>query len=252
MGLGWLLGAYFALTFMSVGVANPTYDNPYADLVCILYLAGALCALRAADKLREYVPHIKWLYAPVTAYIALGLFAAARFFACEIFWWNPPFFTLDAVDVAYNAVQLAAELSFSLIALLSTWELARSVGLPKHETRARVGIGLVILPAAVQILFLAAPSVATAGNGAPMTLLFLFQLVVYAFMTYHLYTCYSSICPAGEEFGKPTKPSRFAFINKINAKLDEKNEQARREYEKTQAGGKYSAKNNNRHHKKKK
>jgi hypothetical protein len=68
------------------------------------------------------------------------------------------------------------------------------------------------------------------------------------------YSCFSAICPQGEEFGKPSKPSRFRFMNELNRKLDEKNEQARLEYERTMQtqNQKYSAKNNNRHHKKKK
>ena len=80
------------------------------------------------------------------------------------------------------------------------------------------------------------------------------MLVVYLLNSFCFYGCFSAICPAGEEFGKPSKPSRFKFINDINRKLDEKNEQARLEYERNLQGSsqKFSAKNNNRHHKKKK
>ena len=93
-----------------------------------------------------------------------------------------------------------------------------------------------------------------AGGGALQTVLFLYLLVVYLLNAICFYGCFSSICPQGEEFGKPSKPSRFKFVNEMNRKLDEKNEQARLEYERNQQQGtqKYSAKNNNRHHKKKK
>ena len=101
---------------------------------------------------------------------------------------------------------------------------------------------------------LVVPSLAEAGNGALPKVLFLYLLVVYLLNSFCLYGCFSAICPKGEEFGKPSKPSRFRFINEINRKLDEKNEQARLEYEKNQQekNKKFSAKNNNRHHKKKK
>ena len=80
------------------------------------------------------------------------------------------------------------------------------------------------------------------------------MIVVYFLNSLFLHGCFRHICPAGEEFGKPTKPSRFKFINDINQKLDAKNEQARLEFERNRQQGqqKFSAKNNNRHHKKKK
>ena len=86
------------------------------------------------------------------------------------------------------------------------------------------------------------------------SLVFLMCLVVYLLNSMFFYSCFSAICPKGEEFGKPSKPSRFKFMNELNRKLDEKNEQARLEYERNlqKQNQKYSAKNNNRHHKKKK
>ena len=107
---------------------------------------------------------------------------------------------------------------------------------------------------AAQLLLLVVPTLASAGDGALQKVLLLYLLAVYLLNNICFYGCFSAICPAGEEFGKPSKPSRFKFINEINEKLDAKNEQARLEYEKNRqkANQKYSAKNNNRHHKKKK
>ena len=105
-----------------------------------------------------------------------------------------------------------------------------------------------------QMVMLTVPALAAAGNGALTTVLFLYLLVIYLLNSFCFYGCFSAICPKGEEFGKPSKPSRFKFMNELNRKLDEKNEQARLEYERNlqKQNQKYSAKNNNRHHKKKK
>ena len=102
-----------------------------------------------------------------------------------------------------------------------------------------------------QLVMLLVPVLATLGGAALPKMLFLYLLVVYFLNSVCFYGCFSAICPQGEEFGKPIKPSRFKFINDINQKLDAKNEQARLEFERNRQQGqqKFSAKNNNRHHK---
>jgi hypothetical protein len=128
------------------------------------------------------------------------------------------------------------------------------VGLDKHRERAIRNIIFTAIWAVGQAVLLIVPALASAGNGALMKVLFLYLLVVYLLNCFGFYGCFSAICPKGEEFGKPSKPSRFKFMNELNRKLDEKNEQARLEYERNleKQNQKYSAKNNNRHHKKKK
>ena len=133
-------------------------------------------------------------------------------------------------------------------------EVAASVGLDKHRERAVRNIAFTGIGAVAQVVLLVVPSLATAGNGALTKVLLLYLLLIYLLNSFCLYRCFSAICPQGEEFGKPSKPSRFKFMNELNRKLDEKNEQARLEYEKSQQrqNQKYSAKNNDRYHKKKK
>ena len=128
------------------------------------------------------------------------------------------------------------------------------MGLDRHRVRALRNIVFTGIWAVAQVVMLAVPTLATAGGGALQAVVFLYLLLVYLLNAFCLYKCFSSICPQGEEFGKPTKPSRFKFMNELNRKLDEKNEQARLEYERNQQkqNQKYSAKNNNRHHKKNK
>jgi hypothetical protein len=151
-------------------------------------------------------------------------------------------------------VRFVAEVGFTVIALWSSAEIAASVGLDRHRERAVRCMVFTGIWALGQMVMLIVPALAAAGNGALTTVLFLYLLVIYLLNSFCFYGCFSAICPKGEEFGKPSKPSRFKFMNELNRKLDEKNEQARLEYERNlqKQNQKYSAKNNNRHHKKKK
>ncbi len=243
MGFGLLLCAYFLLTFMSVGIG---------DYCFLTYLVGALVATRAIAKLQDYNPRFKYLYPAAAVYVLLALFNLTLVLD-DLFLWDVPL-RGAMVTAAIGWVQFVAELAFSAVALYASAEVATSVGLEKHRTRALRNLVFLGVWAVAQVVLLAVPTLANAGNQTPMKLLTLFQLVVYLLNTFLLYTCFSSICPKGEEFGRPSKPSRFQFINNINQKLDEKNERARLEYEKKleEDNRKFSAKNNNRHHKKKK
>ncbi len=244
MGFGLLLCAYFLLTFMSVGIG---------DYVFLTYVLGAMLTVSAVGKLKDYNPRFNYLYPPALLYCLLALYRFLIVIA-DLALWDLPILQNTTVVTVSEWTKFLAELGYSVVALWSSAEIAASTGLSKHRVRAWRNVAFVGIWAAAQLLLLAIPPLANAGNQTLLKVLFLYQLVVYLFNSFHFYTCFVSICPQGEEFGKPQKPSRFEFINKMNRKLDEKNEQARLEYERQMAeqNKKYSAKNNNRHHKKKK
>ena len=243
MGFGLLLCAYFLFSFMSVAIGDYCFAT---------FIIGAMVASKAIGGLKDYNPRFNWLYPFAALYGLLAIYFAARVLD-DLFLWNLPLYT-PLVEGIVEWVKFGSELGFTVIALWSSAEIAATVGLDKHRERAVRDIIFTGIWAVAQVVMLAVPALATAGGGALQTVLFLYLLLVYLLNTFCLYKCFSSICPQGEEFGKPTKPSRFKFMNELNRKLDEKNEQARLEYERSQQqkNGKYSAKNNNRHHKKKK
>ena len=243
MGFGLLLCAYFLFSFMSVAIGDYCFAT---------FIIGAMVASKAIGGLKDYNPRFNWLYPFAALYGIMAIYFAARVLD-DLFLWNLPLYT-PLVEGIVEWVKFGSELGFTVIALWSSAEIAASVGLDKHRERAVRDIIFTGIWAVAQVVMLAVPALATAGGGALQTVLFLYLLLVYLLNTFCLYKCFSSICPQGEEFGKPTKPSRFKFMNELNRKLDEKNEQARLEYERSQQqkNGKYSAKNNNRHHKKKK
>jgi hypothetical protein len=243
MGFGLLLCAYFLFTFMSVAIGDYCFAT---------FIIGAMVAAGAIKGLKDYNPRFNWLYPFAALYGLLAIYFAARMLD-GLFLWNLPLYT-PLVEGIAEWVKFGGEVGFTVIALWSSAEIAATVGLDKHRERAVRDIVFTGIWAVAQVVMLAVPALATAGGGALQAVLFLYLLLVYLLNAFCLYKCFSSICPQGEEFGKPTKPSRFKFMNELNRKLDEKNEQARLEYERNQQkqNQKYSAKNNNRHHKKKK
>ncbi|MBQ3508006.1 MAG: hypothetical protein IJA91_05585 [Clostridia bacterium] len=243
MGFGLLLCSYFLVSFMSVAVGDYCFAT---------YIIAAMVGVKAIGGLKDYNPRFAWLYPFTAVYGLLAIFFAARVLD-DLFLWGLPIRD-GVVDVVVEWVRFVTELGFTLIALWSSAELAATVGLDKHRERGLRNMIFTGIWGIAQIILLIVPSLATAGDGALQKVLLLYLLVVYLLNSFCFYGCFSAICPAGEEFGKPSKPSRFKFMNEINAKLDAKNEQARLEYERNQQqkNQKYSAKNNNRHHKKKK
>ena len=243
MGFGLLLCAYFLFTFMSVAIGDYCFAT---------FIIGALVASKAIAGLKDYNPRFTWLYPFAALYGLMSIFFAARV-ASELFYLNLPLYS-PLIEGVAEWCRFVVEVVFTVIALWSSAELAATVGLTKHRERAVRNMIFTGIGAVAQVVMLAIPSLATAGNGALQKVLFLYLLLVYLLNSFCLYSCFSAICPKGEEFGKPSKPSRFKFMNELNRKLDEKNEQARLEYERNlqNQNQKYSAKNNNRHHKKKK
>ena len=243
MGFGYLLCSYFLLSFMSIAIQDYCFAT---------YILAAFAAVKAVGGLEDYNPRFKWLYPIAALYVLLSLFYGARVLD-DLFMWNLPIREGLAATVV-DWVKFVAELGFTLIALWSSAEIAVTVELEKHYRRGYRNMIFTGIWGVAQIVMLLAPSLATIGNAALPKVLFLYLLVIYFLNSVCFYGCFSAICPQGEEFGKPSKPSRFKFINEINRKMDEKSEQARREFEAQQKQGqqKYSAKNNNRHHKKKK
>ena len=243
MGFGLLLCAYFLFTFMSVAIGDYCFAT---------FIIGAMVAGKAIAGLKDYNSRFNWLYPFAALYGLLAIFFAVKMLDGLLLWKLPLYSTVVTGIVEW--VKFAAELGFTVMALWSSAEIAASVGLDRHRVRALRNIVFTGIWALAQILLLVVPTLATAGNGALQKVLVLYLLVIYLLNSFCFYGCFSAICPKGEEFGKPSKPSRFRFMNELNRKLDEKNEQARLEYEKNLAkqDQKYSAKNNHRHHKKKK
>lgn len=218
MGFGLLLCGYFAVTVTSVGMG---------DYRCIAYLLGGILCLKATSLLKAYNPRFLWPLGASIAYLLLGIYEGLDLLDTTFLWRFMP--TNATLTLVVDILKLTLNLFFHVGMLWSVLELASSLEIEKIKTAAIRNLIAMGIYAVGEIVILAFPTVAALENQAIPRLLLLYLLVCYLLNSWLLFSCYRNICPAGEENGSPAKPSRFAFVNRLNAKFDERAERAMRE-----------------------
>jgi hypothetical protein len=234
MGFGILFLAYFLAFFV-----------PLSYLHVIGY-AGIAWAL---GKLKDYRPafmRAAWWLIPLgvcclyhVAGSVMGLLPYLGAAAPEL----PIFGT--TVSAVVSILESALILCFHFVFLKELRGFASELELPAIAKRADWGLWLV----GVQVsTFVVAIALELAGMGLQLLSLiaFLLQFVWAIFQLVNLFTCYMYICPEGDE-DMERKPSKFAFVNEMREKMDERDRLAR-EKEATAR----EKRNQNKHKKKKK
>ena len=191
------------------------------------YIIGGFIAANAAYRLKDYCPRFMLTVIAGCAYMLLGIYDVV-FFMDELFLWG--IMPMDGMfSSMIDGISICVELFFHgsllygvmLIATDVDEEKIRSGAIRNMTFSAIWGIGQLIL-----VLF---PALAAFQNQVFTKLLLLVVLVTYVLNVLLLHSCYRNICPAGEELGAPMKRSRFAFVNKINDKFEEKSARALKE-----------------------
>lgn len=224
MGFGLLLCGYFTVTIASVGMG---------DFRCIAYLLGGILCLKATSLLKAYNPRFLWTLGTSVAYLVLGVYEGINLLDTTFLWGLIP--ESSTLTLITDILKLVLNLALHGTLLWSVLELTYTLHLDKLKERTIRNLIAMALYAIGEVVIWAVPSLTHLENQAIPRLLLLYLLICYLLNSWLLYSCYQSICPAGEENGKPSKPSRFAFINKLNAKFDEKAERAMREQMEYQA-----------------
>ena len=191
MGFGLLLAGYFTLTFLSFAVG---------DYAFAFYAVGGAVSFIAAGKLYEYKHRFGITVATSLGWIVLGVYGAVAFLG-EVFLWELPLPGMDAT--VPNLVLFLLQLVHTAGLLSATDCLARQVGAEKVKSAIPWDAGILGTWAVGQVILL------------------LFPAVCLTFLR-----AYRLICPAGEEENAPRKRSRFALINRINDKLEERSKRA--------------------------
>ena len=218
MGFGLLLCGYFILTFMSFGMADYSFAA---------YIVGGFITINAAYRLKDYCTRFSLVIAAAGVYMLLGVYDVLIFMD-ELFMWG--FMPIDGNFAwALDQVAFFAELFFHVTLLWSIMEISTDVGIQKIRIKSTRNLAFAGIWALCQLIFLLLPEVAAYQNQVFTKMLVLFLLICYILNALLLHSCYQLICPAGEEHGSPTKRSRFAFINKMNDKFDEKSTKALKE-----------------------
>ncbi len=218
MGFGLLLCGYFILTFMSFGMGDYSFAA---------YIIGAVVTANAVLKLKDYCPRFGMLLAAAGIYLLIGFYDVVAFMD-ELFLWSliPVESTLT---IAVDRVRFFGEVFFHVMLLWGIWTIASDVEEDKIKGKAIRNLVFTGIWAVGQVILLIFPTVANFQNQVFTKMLLLVVLVTYVLNVLLLHACFRDICPAGEELGAPQKRSRFAFINKLNDKFDEKSTKALQE-----------------------
>jgi hypothetical protein len=188
------------------------------------YIIGGTVSMVAAGKLYEYKHRFALCIGTSVAYMVLGAYDAVGCLDTMLLWELPLFG--EAVSEVVDVVRFALELAHTLCLLWAVMDLSAAAGVEKVHGGAVRNAVLTGLWAVGQLVLVLFPAVAAFENQTITKILLLYQILLYLLNAWLLFRAYQLICPEGEENGRDRKPSRFAFVNTVRNKLDEKTERA--------------------------
>ncbi len=214
MGFGILFLAYFMAFFVPLS---------YLHLIGYALVAWALIKLR--DYRPAFISAVWWLI-PLGAcclyHAASGivnLLPSLGVAAPEL-----PIFGVTVTAVV-TLVEYALILCFHWVFLRQLRGFAAELELPAIARRTDWGLWLVSIQCSCYIVAMVLELV-----GYPLQMFSaiaaLLQFVWAVFNLFNLFTCYMYICPEGDE-QMERKPSRFAFVNQMREKMDERDRAVR-------------------------
>ena len=239
MGYGILLFGYF-LTF-AFSLSNVYF---FADII------GALIMMYAYTKLWQYNLYYKSAAVSTLVFIALCGFGALSV-GLHLFEAG------GAVMTAVGAVKLAVSLVMHIFIFLGCKGLAEGA---ESEFLVRKSDRQLVMTAVYYVVALlliaAAPLI---GNIAPYLnfALFIYWIICFIMNMILIYNCFGRLCPEDED-DEAMPRSKFGFINKINDKFDEFEENSNKyrresmEMARAEADRLHEEKKNKYHHSKKK
>ncbi len=202
MGFGTLVFGYFTMFAFSLA---PAYF--FADVI------GALIAIFAFQKLAEYNRWFVYAMGASLGFLVLcGVSAGSLMFN-----WYDPAGTVDGVvDVSKEVASCLLHV-FMFFGIRGIAGGAENPKLVKKADRNFILTMVYYIGAAVLLLF--SEALGEYASYAGLYLL-LYWAVCVVLNLVLIYRCFGTLCPADEDENAPPKPSRFAFINKLNEKFD--------------------------------
>ncbi len=212
MGFGILfLGYCIAAIFSMLG----TYSF-------IGMLIGYVLMFWALSELRKYCP--TFLYAIIACVLMIFCSFFESFAGIDTLLGLGMLANFDWLKDTFEIIEFAVELIFNFALLYGIADLARRVDFPDIRVKAFRNMIFVGIYNLFQ-LFLFLPFDFIRND-----LSFLYSLLVILMLAYTalnlalIFKCYAFICPQGDE-EMERKPSRFEFINKMNARNDAKEQE---------------------------
>ncbi len=245
MGFGPLLIGYIITYIITIGIGEYLFAG---------MLIGGFIMFLGLSELKKYCP--TFLY----AIIANVLMILCSFYETAAFLDSALLLELGIdtpiLQTIFDIVKFIIDIIFNFTLLYGIADLSRRVEYSKTREKAIRNMLFVGIYGIFQIILLIPNTIFQEDKAFFMTLLMIFQLIYAFFNLLLIFKCYAMICPEGEEEMK-RKPSRFAFVNKMREKQDEREQQAIEntkaylEKKKQDKEAKSNIKNNN-HRKKKK
>ena len=214
MGFGPLLIGYIFTYLVTLGLG----DYLFAGM-----LIGGFIMFLGLCELRKYCPTFLYAIIADILLILCSFYETAAWIDSE-FLFEIGIHSAD-ISRVFDYIELAINLWFNLSLLYGIADLSRRVEYPPTREKAYRNMIFVGVFYVMQILLLIPNTVFDRDKAFFMTLLIILQ-VIYAFFNLLLiFKCYAMICPEGEE-EMQRKPSRFAFVNKMREKQDEREQKA--------------------------
>lgn len=214
MGFGLLLIGYTFAFVARVGLG----DYIFAGM-----LLGGFLMYLGLSELKKYSPVC--IYPQILSILIffLSLFGA-------LIWTDSTFMLELGVGteqnkLVYEWLKFILGLLFNVALLLGIIDVSNRVDYPETKTKAMRNLVFVGVFNIFQLLMLFPIPFILSDKGFFNTLLLIIQLIYTLANAFLLFKCYAMICPAGQE-DMPRKPSKFAFVNKIRAIRDAKEEKA--------------------------
>ena len=214
MGFGPLLVGYIFTFVITVGLGNYLFAG---------MLIGGFLMFLGLSELRKYCP--TFLYALIADVILI----LCSFFETAV-WVDEVFLLESGIGLGtflriFDWAEFIVYLIFNISMLYGIADLSRRVEYPETREKAYRNMVFVAVFNVFQILMLIPNTVFDKDKGFFMTLLLILQVIYALFNSFLIFKCYAMICPEGEE-DMHRKPSRFAFINKLREKQDEREQRA--------------------------
>ena len=214
MGFGILFLAYFLAFFV-----------PLSYLHIIGYAGVAWALLKLKDYRPQFIKTAYWLI-PLgvlclyhIAQSVLSLLPSLGMAAIEL-----PFVN-QTVTAVVSMIESVLILCFHFSLLRTVRGFASELELPAIAKRADWGLWLVSIQSTCYVVALILELAAVQLQLFSL-IAFLLQFVWSVYNMINIFTCYMYICPEGDE-DMERKPSRFAFVNEIREKMDERDRMAR-------------------------
>ncbi len=217
MGFGLLLIGYVFAFVATVGMGSYAFAG---------LLLGSFLMYLGIGELKKYSP--VFLY----AYLGSVLIILCAFYESAV--WADGFLSLGLglngalISKVYYFIKLALEMLFNFAMLYGVADLSKRVDFPdtrKKAIRNMYFVGLFNICQIVLLMPIGFIQAQNEKNGFFMTFLMILELIYTVVNAFLLFKCYAMICPEGQE-DMPRKPSRFAFVNKMRAARDAKEEKA--------------------------